>query len=256
MSTFIINECRAMLRPIYFISYIIFLLITWQLCLPPFQQKVIFDSYRILNFYLIIASTAGMICLFLLQISNTVANKSYSYQSQMAVIISGETYFWGKYISFYLMFFLAFILPAMLFAMIQQLIFAPDRIDVCVYLFGLVGFVLSFFHLIIYFALCLIAYLKNEFLSLVSFLCSYLILILITRTTGINIFNSQVLFYNITDATFIYIILWSLCGFLMIKLGNYQSRNILYAYDIPPLKPHTFSRIVLEFTHILRHIIP
>ena len=202
MITFICIEIRKLFSPIYFTIFAIISLATWRICLPPFQYKAIYHSSEIAYFYEFVISTAGLFSYFLLQLSHFTRGNYNSLREILAVRISGKTYFWGLYITYYIFFMIAFVLPAYIVAFIQQMIYAPDHIDTSIYILGVFGHLFSFFHLIIFIMLIISKKINNEILALFLFFVFYILLLLISGITGINIFNARLMIQDLNRGIF------------------------------------------------------
>ena len=259
MITFIGIEIRKLFSPLYFTIFAIISLVTWRICLPPFQYKVIYHSSEIAYFYEFVISTAGLFSYFLLQLSHFTRGNDNSLREILAVRISGKTFFWGLYITYYIFFMIAFVLPANIAAFIQQMIYAPDNIDISVYLLGVFGHLFSFFHLIIFIMLIMSAKINNELLTLFLFFVFYILLLLISGITGISIFNARLMIQElnhgiISFSNMIYILLWCVSCIFIVMAGNHFSKNILIRRAPTPCRTNLLSRLADKCqVHIMAH---
>jgi hypothetical protein len=154
---------------------------------------------------------------------------------------------------------IAFVLPAKIVAFIQQMIYAPDHIDISVYFLGVFGHLFSFFHLIIFIMLIMSIKFNNELLVLVLFFVSHIFLLLISGITGINIFNAGLMIQEFNHGTFhfsniIYILLWCVFSIFIVLAGNHFSKNILYRRAPTPCRKNFLSRLAGKcHAHIMAH---
>ncbi len=247
MSAIIRNEIRHLLNPLYIIITAAILLFTWRICLPPFDNKAIYDTSQLIRNYEFIMSSIGLFSFFVLLLKHFRKINNNSNRYLLSLRISGREYFFGLYILYYAFFFIAFIIPANLSALIQQLIFAPQQIEPEYYFYSMVGHFFSFYHIVIFVAIIIVHQINDDFLAQILFLLFQILLIIFSAITGMNIFSTRIhllQFYANPDQFPVtgILLFWVICSVTIIIIGFNYSKSLLYKFNRTNFKTNIISK--------------
>lgn len=259
MNALVIRQMKDICHAKYLLWIVFLIILCWQVSLPPFQFKVMFDSAILIDFYLMVLSTAGLLCLFLMQDSSPLKQQLYSCREILATKTSPKTYFWGLYFSLSYTVILTLLVPLLLTSFIQQYIYAPDHVEFNSYLFAFLGHIFSFQFLVLFLMLLIRIYIIDDIVAISLFLLSQVFLHIISLITGMNVYNSCLILQNLCSFLwnpeyFLYILLWCLSLITIISVVNYGLTDSLFRRNIAGNKTSVLTKFARKYhMHISGH---
>ena len=209
----------------YFILVFLYLSFAWLLNNPNLNTANIFSSVKITESYDLILNSI-MITTFLLFIINHFSNEIGS--ERKAIIqtrLTSKQLFWGLVSVYFLFYVIGFVIPSYITALLQQYIYAAQKIVLQVFYLKILSGIFSFILFWIILTLWVILKLKDSFLILVTFLILFGVSQIIAFVSEGLIFDNY-WFYKIfvDDVNIVRVIgiitIWFLFLFLSLWLGK------------------------------------
>lgn len=225
MFTFVKFNLKSLFSFTYFTVIFLYLSFAWLLNDPNLNTANIFSSEKITESYDLILNSI-MITTFLLFIINHFSNEIGS--ERKAIIqtrLTSKQLFLGLVSVYFLFYVIGFVIPSYITALLQQYIYAPQKIVLQVFYLKILSGIFSFILFWIILTLWLILKLKDSFLILVAFLILFGISQIITFVSEGLIFGQywfyKILVDNVNNVRVIeIIIIWFLLLFLSRWLGK------------------------------------
>jgi hypothetical protein len=197
MLSFIFYNLKRLFSGAYIASVVIYFAFAWIISAPPFNLTAIYNSSRITENYYLILNSIAFFTFVLFIIIHFREELSISKKEVLLSRLTKNKIFWGLTVSYFLFFFIGFVLPANCLAFVEQLIYAPNKIDIFVFLLRLLSTFTDYYFFWIILALFLFAKIKNEFILLILFL------FLFGSSEILNIITQGKLFNNWLTASFL-----------------------------------------------------
>jgi len=164
----------------------------------------------------------------------------------LALRLTNNEIFWGLVFVYMLYFVVGFAIPAYGCAFIQQLYYAPTKIDISIYLIKICSVVTSYLLFWTVFSLWLTILFRNDFIMLLIFIVVYFFSIVLNLLTNGLLFNQNWLIDSLNNGITLgnsmeNIIIWLLFILTTILLGMYISRNLKKLSLVEKYKSGIFS---------------
>ncbi len=196
------NLKRLFSGPFWFVI-LVYYSFAWTITAPPYNNTAIYNSAKTIASYSQIINSISLFTFFLFCVYHFREEFSNEKKELLLTRLTHKKIVWGIAVSYILFFMLGFVLPAYIVGFVQQLCYAPDKIDFAIYPVSFFSHLFGyyFFWLVVVFLL-FVAF-RNEFSMLIVMFIFYGITFLISLISKGKFFNnmwvSDVLFghYNL-----------------------------------------------------------
>lgn len=238
-------------KKLFSFSYIpllfLYLSFAWLLNDPNLSRANIFDSEKLTGSYDLILYSIMLITFLLFVINHFSREMGTERKAIIQTRLTNTQLFWGLVVVYFLFFIIGFVLPSYLTALLQQIIYAPQKINLQVFylkiLSGVFGF--TFFWLIL--SLWLTVKFRDSFIVLVTFLVLFgisQIVVFISNSFTFDQFWLYKVFANNLNIskTLEIIAVWFIIMLFTIWAGNKLSAFVRNYEFISPFRNGLYSK--------------
>ncbi len=251
MKAFIRYNIKSLFSLTYLFTVIVYSSFAWFISAPPFSFNAVYMSQRIIDSYNFVLMSIAFLTFLLFVVAHFREALQTGKKEIPLSRLTKRKIFWGLVFSYLLFFFLGYVIPSYIVALVQQLVYAPKKIDLLVYLINSLNLFTGYSFFWIILTLILFAWFKNDFVVLFVILITYgLASFLSLYTQGVlfnNYWLSSLLSKNPPERIAQSILVWAVFMTSIIISSIFISKKILDIDLSDPFKKGLFVRLLDKF---------